>query len=174
MKKLIPLVLVLVGTGAGVGAGIFLRPDAPPEVTETTDVAMAEEMDQHVDKDQDQDHATDDHGDEHNSSEYVQLSNQFVVPLVSGERVAALVVLALSIEVPAGGTDLVLQREPKLRDSFLQILFDHANMGGFDGNFTDAQMLDRLRRSLKEVAQKDLGKELVQDVLIVEIARQDY
>lgn len=172
MKKLIPLVLVLAGTGAGVGAGILLRPDAPPEVIETTDAAMAEEMDQHEDKDKD--HATDDHGDEHNSSEYVQLSNQFVVPLVSGERVAALVVLALSIEVPAGGTDLVLQREPKLRDSFLQILFDHANMGGFEGNFTDAQMLDRLRRSLKEVAQKDVGKELVQDVLIVEIARQDY
>jgi hypothetical protein len=108
------------------------------------------------------------------ANEYVKLSNQFVVPIVRNERVTALVVLALSLEIPAGQTDTVLSREPKLRDSFLQILFDHANIGGFQGNFTDAQVLGRLRMALREVAQRDLGRDLAKDVLIVEIARQDY
>jgi flagellar FliL protein len=119
------------------------------------------------------DHAGEDN-DEEKTNEFVQLSNQFVVPIISEGKVTALVVLALSIEVPAGKSETVLLREPKLRDSFLRVLFDHASIGGFEGNFTDAQVLDRLRSALKEVAERDLGKELAKDVLIVEIARQDY
>ncbi len=61
-----------------------------------------------------------------------------------------------------------------MRDSFLQVLFDHANAGGFDGAFTEAGAMDQLRGALREVAQRDLGEELVKDVLILEIARQDY
>ncbi len=173
MKKLLPLVLMLIGAGAGVGAGIFLRPEAvdPVEAAaegnpDTTGAAQAAPE------------AEDDHepetSDDPLAHEYVKLNNQFVVPIVTGDRVTALVVLALSLEVPTGRSDGVYQREPKLRDSFLQVLFDHANIGGFEGNFTDAQVLGRLRMALREVAQKDLGRDLVKDVLIVEIARQDY
>ena len=67
----------------------------------------------------------------------------------------------------------IYSKEPKLRDSFLQVLFDHANIGGFDGAFTNANNLAVLRGALREVAQKDMGDQ-VTDVLIVEIARQDY
>jgi hypothetical protein len=171
IKKLIPLVLVFVGVGAGVGAGIFLRPDVPIDVSETG-TEQAEDAD-HSNKESANGHDGDD-DEEVGANEYVKLSNQFVVPIVRNERVTALVVLALSLEIPAGQTDTVLSREPKLRDSFLQILFDHANIGGFQGNFTDAQVLGRLRMALREVAQRDLGRDLAKDVLIVEIARQDY
>ena len=101
------------------------------------------------------------------------MNNQFVVPVVSGDRVQALVVLSLSLEVPAGQKDAIYAREPKLRDSFLQVMFDHANVGGFDGAFTNANNLDVLRSALREVAQKDMGDQ-ISDVLIIEIARQDY
>lgn len=181
MKKLLPLVLLLIGVGAGVGAGVFLRP--PPDEK----MADVSEEGEHPNEDHSEEHAKghnkDDkdenaHGDGHDGdvggSEYVKLNNQFVVPIVSNEKVSALVVLALSVEVPAGETDTVYLREPKLRDSFLQVLFDHANVGGFEGNFTDALMLDRLRTALREVAQRDLGKDIGKDVLIIEIARQDY
>ena len=175
MKKLIPLILLFVGAGAGVGAGIMLRPDAPAETPQAADEASATEGEL-----SDPDHSTPQEETEEveeveeSTSEYVKLNNQFVIPIVSGEKIAALVVLALSIEVPSGQTDTVYEREPKLRDSFLQVLFDHANMGGFEGSFTNAEVLGRLRRALREVAQKDLGKALVKDVLIIEIARQDY
>ncbi len=62
--------------------------------------------------------------------------------------------------------------EPKLRDVFLQVLFDHANMGGFRGAFTRSDMLTPLRTALREAAQKQLGKDIY-DVLIVEMSRQD-
>ena len=164
LKKILPLVFLLVGIGAGVGAGIFLRPEAPVEEEITAKAENEESEEKSLEKDD----------EEENGNEYVKLKNQLVIPIVSGDKVAALVVIALSIEVPVGKSEVVTLREPKLRDSFLQILFDHANIGGFEGNFTDAEVLGRLRSALKEVAQKDLGKEIAKDVLIIEIARQDY
>ncbi len=178
IKKILPLVLLLIGVGAGVGAGVFLRPAVTGDVAQA-DGAANEKPDGHGTnvKAAEAGHSgakvkSDD--DLLAEKEYVKMSNQFVVPIVSDERVAAMVVLALSIEVPAGYSDVVFRREPKLRDSFLQVLFDHANMGGFDGAFTNAQVLGQLRDALREVAQKNVGEEIVKDVLIVEIARQDY
>ena len=80
--------------------------------------------------------------------------------------------LSLSLEVNAEQTQSVYEHEPKLRDVLLQTLFDHANIGGFDGTFTHTQKLDDLRQALLEVAQKNLGAEIF-DILITDIARQD-
>lgn len=173
MKKILPLVLLLIGAGAGVGAGIMLRPDAPAQTTEAGDAAAEGSTVANKAVEASTENREPKNGAA-NTNEYAKLNNQFVVPIISGEKVTALVVLALSVEVLAGQTSTVYEREPRLRDSFLQILFDHANMGGFEGNFTNAQVLGPLRTALREVAQKDLGKALVKDVLIVEIARQDY
>jgi flagellar FliL protein len=158
MKILLPFVLLFLGLGAGVGAGVFFRPDAvPSEVEQGSDtldfVAPKEEPDA--------------------PREYVKMNNQFVVPVVNEDKVQALVVMSLSLEVPAGEKDAIYEREPKLRDSFLQVMFDHANMGGFDGAFTNFETLEILRRGLRDVAQKVMGEQ-VSDVLIVDIVRQDY
>ncbi len=164
IKKLLPVLLLLIGTGSGVGAGLFLRPP-PPEPDPS---AEAEEHDTEQ-ASENEEHETEGPVER----EYVKLSNQFVVPIVDREAVRALMVLALSIEVTIGSKDTVYLREPKLRDSFLQVLFDHANLGGFEGEFTSANNLAVLRAALLEVAQKDLGP-IVTDVLIADIGRQDY
>lgn len=164
LKKILPVVLLVIGSGAGVGAGIFLRP-APDQPIAT----MLTEGD--VKEAEDETHGPDNPAPE---MEYVKLNNQFVVPVVENEQVVALVVMSLSVEVPEGNKDAVFRREPKLRDSFLQVLFDHANIGGFNGAFTDGNNLAVLRRALREVAQKALGQDIARDVLILEIARQDY
>jgi flagellar protein FliL len=150
MKKLIlPLILGLIGLGAGVGAGVFLRPAADAE-----------------------DHAEMAQAEPEVPPEYVKLNNQFVIPVVQDGQVAALVVISLSLEVTPGSTETVFATEPKLRDVFLQVMFDHANAGGFKGSFTDASNLVVLRQALAEVAMQVLG-DSVKDVLIVDIARQD-
>lgn len=152
MKRfLLPLLLVLLGLGGGIGAGVMLRPTAD----HATDAPIAPE-----------DHPP------AAAPEYVKLSNQFIIPLIEEERIASIIVLSLSLEVTAGAADTVYAKEPRLRDSFLQILFDHANIGGFRGSFTDGSNLTALRRSLLEAAQTVLH-ETVTDVLITDIARQD-
>ena len=161
LRKLFPVILALVGLGGGVGAGLFQRPPPTPEEQATAGHAAAAEE------------AEGEAGEpEEGGPEYVKMNNQFVVPVVEKGRVAAMVVLSLSLEVEAGNTEAVYQREPKLRDVFLQVLFDHANVGGFSGSFTDGSNLISLRTSLKEAAGLILGP-AVRDVLITDIARQD-
>lgn len=156
LKKLLPVLLFLIGTGAGVGAGVFLR----PPLDESAKAAMVDEAEQKQAE------------EEKAAKEYVKLNNQFVVPVVKNERVSALVVMSLSVEVTAGTTQDVYSHEPKLRDMFLQTLFDHANIGGFEGEFTGAARMDLLRQSLREVAHREF-EGTIHDVLISDIVRQD-
>ena len=162
MKKLLPIVLLLIGSGAGVAAGIYLRPVPEPKVVpETEEPAMAEKAISGPRPE----------GPE-SGREYVKLTNQFVVPVVKNRVVVSLVVLSLSLEVSAGARESVFAAEPKLRAGFLAVLFDHANHGGFDGAFTSAANLRTLRVSLAESARAVLGG-TVRDVLITDMMRQD-
>lgn len=173
LRLILPIILLLLGLGAGVGAGLFLgQPEpedassAPPDEGET---APAPE-------DAPQTAATP-AGSESGPSgsgatEYVRLNNQFVVPIVRDGSVRSLVVLSLTVEVDLGNAQAVFGQEPRLRDSFLQVLFAHANAGGFDGSFTQAVAMDPLRAALRDAARQALGP-VMRDVLIVDITRQD-
>lgn len=170
MRKLLPVLLALAGLGLGGGAGFVLRPTAD-EIVEINPCGEDEVHGEAVAED----HAKDaGHVDEDAAAvhEYVKLNNQFVVPVVEKSDVVALVILSISLEVAAGNSEAVFLREPKLRDVFLQVLFDHANAGGFDGAFTQSNNMDVLRSSLLEVARRIMGA-VVTDVLIVDIVRQD-
>lgn len=147
MKRfLIPLAIGILGLPLGAGAGFFLRPAPAAEEAAAPKEAAPRE--------------------------YVDLSNQFVIPILSDGVVAGLVVLSLSLEVQEGQSSAVLTHEPKLRDIFLQAMFAHANAGGFRGSFTDAAALAPLRKALLEAATGVLP-DVVSDVLIKDIVRQD-
>lgn len=168
MGKILPILLALIGVGAGIGAGVMLKP-APVDLSEVPVCRPATEGEQaEVAHDVDEG----DEGDEGTPPEYVKMHNQFVIPVVEDGKMAALVVLSISLEVSAGGKEATFQREPKLRDAFNQILFDHANAGGFKGTFTNSNNMTVLRDSLYEIAVKVAGP-VVKDVLIAEIVRQD-
>lgn len=163
IRKLLPVLLALVGLGIGGGAGLFLRP--APE----TPVAEGENAEHRGDTAK-----TEEHSEEEPEipPEYVKLNNQFVVPVMDDGKVISMVILSLSLEIEPGSSQDIYAREPKLRDVFLQVLFDHANAGGFQGSFTDGSNLVLLRKALFETAQGVMG-ETVKDVLISDIARQD-
>jgi len=162
MRKLIPIILLCLGVAGGIGAGLALRPTPGPiEPEQTSEQSEPSEA-----------NAARDDPKKNETKEYVKLNNQFIVPIVHKPLVASLVVLSLSIEIEAGQADIVYSHEPKLRDVLLQVLFDHANIGGFGGAFTNANTMDILRISLTEAAQAVLGPS-VSGVLITDIARQD-
>ncbi|WP_412073276.1 flagellar basal body-associated protein FliL [Tritonibacter mobilis] len=164
MAKLLPIIMLLIGIGGGIGAGIMLAP-APEE----SEVAAAGEG-----HDASQEESTEEHAEDENAepNEFIKINNQFVIPVVERDQMTAMVVLSLSLETKPGMSGKVHSFEPKLRDVFLRVLFDHANMGGFRGAFTRSEILDPLRTSLREEARRFLGSDLV-DVLILEITRQD-
>ena len=158
MSKLLPAVIVIIGLLLGGGAGLILQPKVDTDVSDTE--AEAEGPAEEVEEEED------------TTREYVKLNNQFIIPVVSEGIVSSLVVLSLTIEVNAGGREQVFTHEPKLRDALLSALFDHANLGGFDGSFTQALPMDSLRRSLQRKAEGVLG-DIVKDVLVLDIVRQD-
>ena len=154
--------MLLVGVGGGIGAGIALKPEAPPP----------EEGEEHTESEEEHMEEEDAEEEGEETTEFARMNNQFIVPVVKNDTVAALVVLSITLEVDIGGSQTVFAQEPRLRDRFLRVLFDHANVGGFDAGFTQAGTMAILRNSLKETAKKNLGS-LVHDVLIVDIVRQE-
>jgi len=167
MMKLLPFLMLLLGAGAGVGAGYVVgagpAPADPPAGDETTEAAP-DEPEARVPDAAAAAKAV--------PPEYISFNNQFVVPVVRGDMVASLVVMSLGVEIDMGEAEKIYTSEPKLRDAFLQVLFDHANMGGFRGRFTDGNTMDVLRMSLTEAAQSIIGPS-VRGVMITDIARQD-
>lgn len=179
MRLLIPVIIALVGLGGGVGAAIFLRP--PPEPAGAVEAAPTPCGDTGTEMAMEGHGGEGDHGVEPHTedseahigdSEYTELGDQFVVPVVEDGSVQALVVLTLSVETDPGFGDEILAHAPKLRDVFLRELLDHANLGGFKGTFTSNGTLDRLRTALRESGKKVMGGEL-RDVLILDINRQE-
>lgn len=169
MKKLLPIILAVIGLGAGLGAGVFLSPE--PEVAEVEPICPEGEECETPPKDLAPPTPKKAQPNLDEEWDYVKLPKQFVVPVIKKDRVRALVVLTLSLEVTLGQSDMVLSRSPKLRDAFLQVLFNHANSGGFDGAFTTGKSMRDLRGELLEVAQTLLG-DTISSVLIEEIVKQ--
>ncbi len=154
MGKILPILMLALGAGAGIFGGKLMKPAPDPVTAEAPAEPVEVEAEQPDDV------------------EYVKLNNQFVVPVISEGKVISLVVLALTVEIALGEREAVYAREPRLRDAFLQVMFDHANIGGFDGAFTNSSSMDTLRHALRTVATESLGP-AVQDVLITDIVRQD-
>jgi hypothetical protein len=168
LRLILPVLLLLLGVAGGVGAGILLAP-ATPGTTGTGEEAVP---DAEAEAEPAQPAPGESVASTSGQTEFVRLNNQFVVPIVQDGSVRSLVVMSLTLEVDVGQNSAVFDREPRLRDAFLQVMFAHANAGGFDGSFTQAAAMDPLREALGEAALRILGP-LVRDVLIVDITRQD-
>lgn len=166
MGKIIPTALILTGVIAGGAAGHFLQP--PPDVGEET----CADQDETCEPGFATAAASDSHGRGTHDTDFANLNKQFVVPIIKDDKVVALVVASLSLEVESGAAETVYDKEPKLRDVFLKVLFTHAHSGGFSGEFTSGHAIEDLRGRLFEVAHEVVGG-VLQDVLIVEIVRQD-
>lgn len=162
MAKLLPVLIVLLGVLGGFGAGIVLRP-AP----ETTDAAEAIDDAEAIPAGGGMDSASG-----RADTEIIRMSDHFAVPVLDGGTVSALVVVNVSLEMAGAAGDLVAAREPRLRDRFLQVMFDHANAGGFAGVFTANDTMTTLRTALTEAAREVLGPG-VAGVLITDIYRRD-
>ncbi|QPM91285.1 flagellar basal body-associated FliL family protein [Pseudooceanicola algae] len=170
MKKLLPIILVLLGIGGGTAAGLMLKP-APQTMVEIDPCGDIPPVPDNAEP------AADPNGvpgqpEDTSDYEYIKMHNQFIIPVVMQDKVSALVVVSISLEIEPGTSEQIYLREPKLRDVFLQVMFDHANIGGFEGAFTNSNNLDMLRRALLNVARQTMGS-MISDVLITDIARQD-
>lgn len=106
------------------------------------------------------------------TEDWFKFPNQFFVPILRNGTTTAVMILSLTIEMPADARPTVEAQEHRLRDALLNALMIQANTGGFDGNFTSEPTLERLRAALLDAAQKAAGP-TIKRVLIEDIARQE-
>jgi flagellar protein FliL len=176
IRLLLPVILLLAGLGGGVVAGKMMSGGGEETAADSPAEDDGHGGDEGHGAEEDGGHGSSgDHGEESDPNspyEYVRLNNQFVVPLIRHGSVRSLVVLTLTIEVESGENELVYDREPRLRDALLRVMFSHANVGGFDGSFTAVESMAPLREGLREAARQVLGA-VAHDVLIMDIVRQD-
>ncbi|TDL74208.1 flagellar basal body-associated FliL family protein [Palleronia sediminis] len=179
IAKLLPALLVLAGIGGGVGAGFALRPapapmaalppcgDAPAEPAATDLPAATAQAGPAPD-----DSGGDAPDEAPAGGTFLKFDRQFVVPVLQDGRMAAMVVMGVTLELDEATRETAKEREPRLRDRFLRTMLDHANSGGFEGAFTSNGDLGRLRRALLEAGRDEVGPG-VSEVLILDLARQD-
>lgn len=162
IKKLLPLLSLIVGLGGGGAAAIVLAPAAEKPDEPSTNAVEDSQAKQ----------IPDDHDAQPGDTEIVKLPNQFVIPVILNNRVRAMVILTVALEVQTGAADEVRTLEPKLRDMFLSELFSLAALDGFRDEIISRQTLDLVKRALTERSKEILGKQVV-TVLITDMARQD-
>ena len=176
----LPLILAVVGLAGGTVAGHFLKPAKEMEEGEKGEQMAMSDKDKGGKQDGEFSAKDLPHSDKSaeipdqplSGADYIKLSKQFVVPIVTGAEVGALIVMSMAVEVEDGFSDAVFEYEPKLRDEFLRVLFKHARSGGFTGVFTAEQVMGDLREGLLHAARKVLGPQ-VKHVLVTDIVRQD-
>lgn len=173
LRLLLPLALGLLGAAGGAGAALYFAPEEAPDEVATPE-SLAEDASAPCGPGLSSAslEAPPEAPPTEGTTEFARMSNQFIVPVMQGGKVDALIVMSLTIEVSAGGSEAVHEREPRLRTSFLQAMFNHANSGGFEGNFTTSRNLEVLRETLLQRAREVIGPP-VRDVLITEMVRQD-
>lgn len=182
VKKLIPVLAILIAAIGGLFGGDMLRPQdksAEEHAVPEGEGHGAEAGNEAPAGDADPAHAEEtaekkggEHGGAEATTAYFRFPSQFFVPVMHGDRLDGMMVLTLTVEMAADQQEAVFKQEFRLRDAFLRTLLIHANTGGFDGNYTIEPRMRRLRESLMKTADEVTGG-IVSDVLIEDIARQD-
>ena len=162
MKKLLPLLSLIIGLGGGVAAAIVLAPKNKAPASDESDAAVAPSESTAG--------STDPVAEE--NMEIVKLPNQFVVPVIVNKRVMAMVILTVALEVKDGTGDHIRSIEPKLRDTFLEELFGLASLGVFEDEIISRKSMSLVRTALTERAKTLLDQKGAR-VFITDMARQD-
>lgn len=159
MKLVIALVLIVIGIAGGGALGMMLKPmpamegkaaDAPKMAEKEMAAEAADEA----------------------PPTFVTVARQMIVPVVEQGETRALMLFEIALDVPEEHRELVLEREPRLRDAFLRELFEMSYTGAFLDTYTSDRVMEDLRGKLLAAARVHLG-DRVSDVLILDALRQE-
>lgn len=103
--------------------------------------------------------------------EYFKFSREFIVPLTRGERVDALVIINLNLEIDKSISGQIYGMEPKLRDNIMSTLIRLSNEGVALADLTNPENYETIRSmilgNLRELVPNGL-----ENVLILDMAKQ--
>ncbi|MFK7945382.1 MAG: flagellar basal body-associated FliL family protein [Paracoccaceae bacterium] len=168
MKKILPIILLILGVAGGGVAGVFLKPpEEPPE-----EDGQAKDEARHAATRENSDSEDLTEGEAPTNRAFVKVGRQTIVPVLDGGETRALMLFELAVDVPAASANIVHEMEPRLRDAFLRELFQMSYTGAFLTEFTDDRVIEELRRNLTRAARQYVGED-AREVLILDVMRQE-
>lgn len=173
---LVPLIALLIGLGAGIGGGVALSGAAPEDAGHSAAAPEDHAQASHDTHDtHDTQHASaSDHGSGHGAEadSFYTIPGQFIVPVMRGEHVSALVLVSIGLDTQEDSRSEIIHMAPRLRAAFLAALFDLSSLGGLDGDMTAPEWRDGVIRAL-EGAAHDLVGDGVTGVELLEVSKQE-
>jgi hypothetical protein len=112
------------------------------------------------------------HGDKSAGPSYLKFKRQFVVPVMTDQKVGGLVLMNFSLELNDDAPTGVFTKEPKLRDAYMRVLLEMSSEGAFDGDLVSPDTYNQLRRNLLGASHRVID-EGVEDILILDVVKQD-
>ncbi|WP_347266286.1 hypothetical protein [Paracoccus sp. (in: a-proteobacteria)] len=174
MKKLLLVLLPLLGLALGAAGGTMLQPAATaPKTGPETAASGGAEAAPDAGHGAEAETAAAGHGADDGAGglDWFKFPNQFFVPILRNGSADAVMILSLGLEIRASGRTDIESQEHRLRDALLSALMAEANTGAFDGNFTSDAAMQRLRGALLAAARNAAGPSVVR-VLVEDIGRQ--
>lgn len=183
MRRLVPILVVVLGLGAGIGAGVALKPANKVGANESAENGAGAEKEKGKSDVADKDGkgkaipdpgATEAPKDETKVKErtYVSIGTQTIIPVVEGERTRALMLFELAVDVDPSAHDQAVMLEPRLRDAFLRELLKMSSTGAFSETYTEDWVIDELRKNLGNAARRFLGDGM-REILVLDVIRQE-
>lgn len=183
MKKILfPILMILFVVGGAAGANYLRNASAakPVDAHNGGDEAHSKKdkkdakgkKDKKDKKKKDKSSDSKGSGSDGSNVSYMKFKRQFVVPVMRRDKIDALVIMNLNVELNDDAPDNIYNFEPKLRDAIMRELLSLSNDNIFGENLTSAESYETLRGTLLTAA-KAVLPDGVQDILILDIARQE-
>jgi flagellar basal body-associated protein FliL len=103
---------------------------------------------------------------------YFKFSREFVVPIMTGDRVSELVILNISLETDASVSQTLFSQEPKLRDNIMTTLIALSNDGVTFESMTAVDNYETLRSTILMNLDAVVA-DGIDNVLILDLAKQE-
>jgi len=182
MKNIIGAICVALFAAAGGFGGQFLKSDSGAK----DDHAMEKEETSHGGGHGEEkgghgnDHGEkkkDSHGGGHGSAlasdiQFFNFSREFIVPIMTNQRVESLVIININLEVESSVLDKLFSIKPKLRDNIMTTLVELSNDGKTLVEPTSVDSYETIRSVILTNLNSVVASG-IENVLIMDLAKQD-
>ena len=168
-------VMIIAITAGAIGADFLKSQKSEAATNASSETGHDAVKDSHAKEDKKKSHGKkDSHGKDMESggTSYLKFKRQFVVPVTKNGRIDSLVIMNFNLILNSHAPENSFNMEPKLRDAFTRELLDLSNAGYFGDNITSPDTYDKVRSALLLAARRII-EDGVEDVLILDIAKQD-
>jgi len=173
MKKILPLIIILVAGLVGGGGGYFFKASSSPSDSKESVEEKHGDPEKKKKKKKKKDKGHGSPEEEGETVSYMKFSRQFVVPVVRNGVPQVMMIFSITIAVEPSLSENAYLYEPRLRDAILARLLQLGSRGELTVITESTEMMAGAKSALLDTAKSIIG-DGAREVLILDIGVQKY